>query len=253
MLYSIIPPILVILSLAGIIIFLAKKAPQVAKLDDEDDLEREQRESMASVGFFRRLGFRMKNIEWANFGKVFLGIFEKATRGAKMLFARLENKSKVLNESIRTKRVGLRVKKDVSGRSEFENNEDADIMDKIEKYQPQKNDEYPKNENVEILEKEKDTDNDVEREKIIRPVVSSRAVKSKPRVEMKDRLENLLIERIAANPKDVEAYERLGEYYMEIDSMIDAKECFKQVLKLDPKNENVKYRMRRLEAMLHKR
>ncbi len=67
---------------------------------------------------------------------------------------------------------------------------------------------------------------------------------------MKDRLEELLIERIAANPKDLEAYERLGQYYMEIKGYTDAKECFKQVIKLDPGNRNAKYRLKRLETLL---
>jgi len=39
----------------------------------------------------------------------------------------------------------------------------------------------------------------------------------------------------------------LGEYYMEIKSYTDAKECLKQVLKLNPSDRNAKYKMRRLE------
>ena len=37
---------------------------------------------------------------------------------------------------------------------------------------------------------------------------------------------------------------------MEIKSYEFAKECFKQVIKLDPLNRNVKYKMRRLEHLL---
>jgi cytochrome c-type biogenesis protein CcmH/NrfG len=82
----------------------------------------------------------------------------------------------------------------------------------------------------------------------IEPMVSKEAVK--PRTEMKDRLEELLIERIAANPKDVEAYERLGQYYMEIENYEFAKECFKQIVKLNPLNRNAKYTLKKLERLL---
>ena len=58
--------------------------------------------------------------------------------------------------------------------------------------------------------------------------------------------------QVTVNPKDIEAYERLGEYYMEIKSYNDAKECFKQVIKLNPGNRNVKYKIRRLEYLLSK-
>ena len=70
--------------------------------------------------------------------------------------------------------------------------------------------------------------------------------------EKKDLFEKILIERIAANPKDIEAYERLGEYYMEIENWNYAKECFKQVLRLNPSSTNVRSKMRELERLLGK-
>jgi tetratricopeptide (TPR) repeat protein len=86
--------------------------------------------------------------------------------------------------------------------------------------------------------------------KVVAAKIDGKAIKPKMKAEMKDRLEEILIERIALNPKDIEAYERLGEYYMEIENFEFAKECFKQVIKLDPTNKNVKYKMRRLEYVL---
>lgn len=79
---------------------------------------------------------------------------------------------------------------------------------------------------------------------------SERADEPENRPARKEMLEKILIERIAANPKDIEAYERLGEYYMEIGSWGDAKECLKQVIKLDSTNESAKGKMKRLERML---
>lgn len=69
----------------------------------------------------------------------------------------------------------------------------------------------------------------------------------------KNQLEEILIERISMNPRDIEAYERLGDYYLEQDNLTDAKECYRQVLKLSPAYRLVKIKIRRLERLLEKR
>lgn len=70
---------------------------------------------------------------------------------------------------------------------------------------------------------------------------------------VKNQLEEILIERISMNPRDIEAYERLGDYYLEQDNLTDAKECYRQVLKLSPAYRLVKIKIRRLERLLEKR
>jgi cytochrome c-type biogenesis protein CcmH/NrfG len=91
-----------------------------------------------------------------------------------------------------------------------------------------------------------------EGEKIVKPIISEKVVKPRIQTEIKSRLEELLIERVASNPRDIEAYERLGEYYLEMESFEFAKECYKQILKLNPSNRNAKYKIRRLENLLSK-
>ena len=96
----------------------------------------------------------------------------------------------------------------------------------------------------------------------VKPIISVKPIepieekkeKVKPRVKKKKKevLENILVERIAVNPRDTEAYEQLGEYYLEIGQWDYAKECFKQVLKIDPKNPSVKKRMKKLEKIFGK-
>ena len=68
---------------------------------------------------------------------------------------------------------------------------------------------------------------------------------TQPEMSRQDLLEEELINRIATHPQDIEAYERLGDYYAERDARSDAMECFKQVLKLSPGN-------RRARLMLQK-
>lgn len=59
-----------------------------------------------------------------------------------------------------------------------------------------------------------------------------------------------LIARIAIDPRDFIAYEALGDYYLEIGNVKDAKECYRQVLKLSPVQQAVKIKIRRLEKIL---
>jgi tetratricopeptide (TPR) repeat protein len=60
------------------------------------------------------------------------------------------------------------------------------------------------------------------------------------------------IKRIAENPKDIDAYESLGDYYFSIESMEDAKACYRQALKLQPTNRIIKIKIRKLEKFFEK-
>ena len=63
-------------------------------------------------------------------------------------------------------------------------------------------------------------------------------------------LERALIDRIAMAPKDVAAYEELGDYYLKHGNLGDAKACYRQVLKFSPVHRMVKIKVRRLEKLL---
>lgn len=70
--------------------------------------------------------------------------------------------------------------------------------------------------------------------------------------QKKEQFEDILVDRISMNPRDIEAYERLGDYYLEQNNLVDAKECYRQVLKLSPAYRLVKIKIRRLERLLEK-
>jgi len=59
-----------------------------------------------------------------------------------------------------------------------------------------------------------------------------------------------LIAGIARDPKDFTAYESLGDHYLEMENIKDAKECYRQVLRLSPVHRMVKIKIRRLEKLL---
>lgn len=65
--------------------------------------------------------------------------------------------------------------------------------------------------------------------------------------ERKDELESILVERIATDPRDIEAYERLGDYYVSQGNKIDAESCYKQVLKLNPQSLSVRNKLSRFK------
>lgn len=235
MLYSIVPPLVAILSVIGIILFLAKKIPAMNKLEDAERLVANR--NVSGVSREDNSGASSK------VGQFFLAILEKMIRRVRLLFSKSENTFKLLGEWIRRKRNNKPGEK--TGEIVFKENEHLDgISEKSERPAPERK---------ELIEKmflRRKSYQQEDEEKFFRPIISDRMVVPKRRREVKSRLEELLIERIASNPKDIEAYERLGEYYLEIKNLEHAKECFKQILRLNPMNSNIKYKMRKLERML---
>jgi tetratricopeptide (TPR) repeat protein len=252
---------------------LVKKSKQVARLSPEELMEENV---PRNLGFFGKIGWKIKNIRWEDAKQFLLRILERMTSKSRVLFLKLESRFGSWSTNIRNQR------KNRAGKN-FETSKvmpEDDIMKKVRDYKKDEenilseekapefrkikiegeNPDVPKKENwkkvfsrksVAIVKPARKIESE-EPEKEIRPIISEKLVSPRPRTEMRDRLEELLIERIALNPKDIEAYERLGEYYLEIKSYDDSKECFKQVLKLNPQDRNAKYRMKRLENLLAK-
>ena len=191
----------------------------------------DQEENIAKKGMFKSISERIKRVKWYHALHMLVVILEKVTQKLKQSFLGVESKIKIWKKKAHRKK-----EKEADEKSILS---EKGIFKKLKDYKLEKK---------QYLNKE-------ETEEEVRPMISDEVVSPqlKIKAETKDRLEELLIERIAINPKDTEAYERLGEYYMEIKNYEFAKECFKQVMKLNPLNKNVKYRMKRLENLLSKR
>ncbi|MFA6973847.1 MAG: tetratricopeptide repeat protein [Parcubacteria group bacterium] len=255
MLYSLIPPIIIVASLIGIILMLVKKSSQVAELPADhfstEDQETEKR------GFLGKIVGKTKNIRWDDGKHVSLTVLEKIVSKSRVLFLKLESRFANLSNDMRAKRQARQNQNPQKTEMRTEN----DILRKLKEYKSDKSVVVDGPEEAVVAKKKSFMETSqaaaakapvVNREKEVKPMISEKIVTPRARTEIKDRLEELLIERIAINPKDIEAYERLGEYYMEIKSYNDAKECFKQVIKLNPSDRNAKYRMKRLENILAK-
>lgn len=236
MLYSIIPPILVVLSLVGIIVFLVKKAPDVSQLGVERRTLNFGEIDLREPGILGRSAKKLKETNWGSGKNVVLAVLEKIMKTLRFIFLRLGvlfSRGWVNLKNRRKKEPP----KDAGVKSNESTTEDDRIIEKIESYIPEKK----------IIIKKASENLKIEKV-VIEPMISKHV--AKPRVEIKDRLEELLVERIAANPKDIEAYQRLGQYYMEIENYEYAKECFKQIVKLNPMDRNAKYTMKKLERLI---
>ena len=205
MLYSIIPPVLVILSLAGIIIFLMRKARSVANFSDKKEDVRP-----------------LKNASWLK---------EKV------------GKLSGVKESLKLK---IQKKEDSPARV-LEKREAESVSNKDESNQ------FFQRRKTENASQPFEAGNlDMGVRKIPPATSQEKTPAQEEAIEKKDLFEKILIDRIASNPKDIEAYERLGEYYMEIKNWNYAKECFKQVIKLHPGSIKARMKMRKLGRLLAK-
>lgn len=89
-----------------------------------------------------------------------------------------------------------------------------------------------------------------------RPALRERMVRPEPAyvtARMESSREETLIARIVENPRDAAAYEELGDCYFAASNLQDAKECYRQALKLHPTNRAVKVKIRRLEKAFEDR
>ncbi|MCW1888769.1 MAG: tetratricopeptide repeat protein [Candidatus Moranbacteria bacterium] len=262
MLYLIVPPIIIVLAIIGLLWYLSRKA--------NDPLVQErvhEQEARANKHF---LGLR----EWS------LRFLEKFAQRSKNRSLRMHNALHNWLQSIRESRKKVAEEKQLVGEEQYEESEEDKIeffetvtpnqreemiVDPILEEVQQKNsfaipfmrrhkrdgqDDAPAPvEKVRIVAAKVATDI-TEREE--RPMVSAKVVVPDTRKKSSKggSSEEDMIGRIATNPKDFEAYEALGDFYMESGNIKDAKECYRQVLKLSPVQRMVKIKIRRLEKLL---
>lgn len=221
MLGYIIPPIVIIISLAVLILFLFKKSAGIP----EEEIQKENRTVTLRENFNKKKIFRLTQL--------FLRLTEKGIQYFKLISLKLYNKADSWFHSIKEKR-----EKRSEDRREFEKietiTEETFIIEKKEDGIVRRN--------VILTEEIK--------EKEVRPMISREVVHPDSKAELKNEFEKALIERIALNPHDVEAYERLGDYYIEVENFNDALSCFEQVLRLSSINRRAKIKIKRLQKIV---
>jgi tetratricopeptide (TPR) repeat protein len=275
MLALIIPPIILVLALAFLIYFFSKRLPTLQARIDRGEIKIDEQGN--------------SNI-WKDRAKhATLSLLEKSIRRWKVGLLKAHNQAHELTDSLRKRREASRER---LLRSEESKQDHAEEQERFFEEVTRKNNQYKETDGMvghpvmpqsplepsRIHQQQSEPMESISQESPRVSTTQSRFVRTRPSSrtaagrgfgrsmpteeeqtavetvnQSKDQLEALLIERIVTNPKDVEAYERLGDYYLEQESFIDAKECYRQVLKLSPVNRLVKIKIRRLERVLEKR
>lgn len=252
MLYYIIPPIIIILSLGTLIFFLFKKVSQLP-----DGVVLIEEKPPVKWGRFSEL--------LAILGHFGLKLLERLMQRMKLFSLKFHNASNDLFHSIRKKREQHRIKQEQDKQARIDNFRQKNLIEEEEEMEPAIT--------AKVMPSSRETGRQAERPVIFQEEETP-AIARRPRIKTdsfqmvsknvtrperkavvtraKSKLEDALIKRIAVNPRDIEAYERLGDYYIEQDNMADALECYRQVLRLSPVHYKAKSKIRRIERMLAK-
>lgn len=256
MLSYIVPPVIIVVSLAILIVFLFKKFSREANLDQSaiEGLNA----SAASAGIVSMF-FSSINRMW------FRGL-EKMMQRTKLFSLKMHNASNGWFHSLKNKR---------EKNSQMENHvkDNRKVKDEIAKDIEEVVGIVRK---VDVVKKPVESIKKKRKFLVRKPIIEREEVKDDAQVvaEIKTRrrgffsrknkvdivekvieedgTEEGLIKKIAVDPKDSIAYEKLGDYYSEINNYRDSIECYKQVLKLSPEKNTVRMKIRSLEVIMKK-
>ncbi len=68
--------------------------------------------------------------------------------------------------------------------------------------------------------------------------------------ELEEERERYLVKQIESNPKNLTSYQQLGDYYMETNKFEEARESYRYVLRIDPRNKKAQDSMKSLDRVL---
>lgn len=219
MVYLLIPPIIIIICVALLLFLFSRKSPQLFKMNAQKKDEVPPHPSPDKIS-------KIKSV----FSEISLKFMERWSQRTKVWFLKLHNLSNNVFHKIKEKRKNGKEENKIAEETKRKAEREVFVR--------------------KISVPEKTAEAGIPEKKTSEPMVSEEMVQPEARPSEKNEYEQILIDRIAANPKDIEAYERLGDYCIERKNYVDAKECFSQVLKLNPGYRRAKMKMRRLEKML---
>lgn len=222
MLYLIIPPVIIIIATVILLFLLSRKGGEFVKKEKEAQMA-----GISQEGIFKK----NKEEAYSRIKHYSLGLLEKATGLFKAILLRFHDLTSKWISIIKEKKskYAAGMKKEAEEKKKEPVVEKPSFVTKIE---------APIVKEI-IMEEKKSL-----------PMISKEIVQPETKNESKEEYEKILIERIAGNPRDLEAYERLGRYYLEQSSYQDAKECYKQVLKLSPVNRQARIKLKKITRIL---
>lgn len=232
MLYLIIPPIIIILASIGLLFLLSRKGTEFIKIKASEAGAVDKNKEAAHA--------RLKH--WG------FCLLEKATGGFKAFLLKFHDVTGKWINIIKEKksRYAAGMKKETAT---IKKNEET-VLEKISFVTKVEVSAEEEAKMKELPVKEAEVEEVEVQEATPAPMLSKEIIQPEIKKEPKEEYEKILIERIAENPRDLEAYERLGKYYLEQENYQDAKECYKQVLKLSPINRQARIKLKKIIRML---
>lgn len=227
-----VPPIIFVTALIFLVVMFGKKT---ALLKKRGDISHSGAENVSAE--------RKKSEKWKNIWSFVLRFLEGTMNLAKIGIKKTETAlSKVLHR-MKEKRLGKKISEPPARKDErdlyFESENVAQNLDLV-RGEKRKAEAQP-------IEKADFFSEEVIVRKKAEPL--PQRIMPEPAAEDKAK-EEALIHRIAENPRDNEAYRELGDYYMSIGNIKDAKDSFKMVLKLRPRDLKAKSSLREIEMKM---
>jgi hypothetical protein len=235
MLWLYFPPIILVGALIVLVVVLGRKSAEMKKI----------KTFPSDQSATNPISGEHKN--WKKFWNKFLQYFEKFLMFLKIGVKKSEMAIANLTVRIRSRR-GKTTEKNFFGEDSANRPAENEIIERKAKI-------FGEIEKIESVDEEflavrktewVSSEVTTKKRKIEEPVIRMKEV---PAQEDKVK-EEALIHRIAENPRDIEAYRDLGDYYMAIGNIKDAKDSFKMVLKLRPRDLKAKSSLREIEMKM---
>lgn len=239
--YNLIPPIIIILSLGGILVIFLKKINLMSKdintaiensnknEDSQINSSNHQSDNTSTADQSLKVAkiklLLNKSIERLRFKEIKYSMFqflEKNLRKIKIYLMRIENIASSL-----TKKLSEKIRKFNQAQEETEKNNSTQKM--IQENQEEKKDNQIKETTA--------FQTNIEPQDIGRPELEREFIEQ----------EKEFIYRIAKNPNDIESYVALGDLYLGIKNYDDAKQSFEHALKINLDNKRAKAGIKKIE------
>lgn len=231
MLLTLIPLIIIALSFIGLAIIVFKKIPILLKLPAcASDQE--------CFSLREKISIRIKGLKYSSFQTQAILWLEKTLRKFRVLLLKIDNLFADMISAAREKSQVWTVRSRAwMEQHQLKKIKKLQVLERLDKAQVVETIQKAKNE---LKQNQKNQEIQKESKKEIRRGLDAAAAYN--RIE-----ERKLIDMIARNPRDAEAYRKLGFLYLIEDNNEDARNCFRQVVKINPGDSEVVAKLREME------
>lgn len=197
--FDLLPQIIIIISIAGIIVIIARKIPQASTSKEKKNVDINSADNRIKIpNSLNKIWLKVKGFRYSDHFHKILSFMEKILRKLKVFFLKIENKItnwaerlRVHSQKVKTRREGMDVK--------IESGEE-----------------------------------------------DSQDLKLNSHIKTSGETEEEYIAAITKNPRDLDAYRKLGNVYVNKNNINDAREVFRQILRINPSDKDAEMKLRSL-------